>query len=133
MEIGRPNSKNHDRRNLLAKFSFEEDDNTIPAVCKTAVLDFSEEELIEQLMFCLEALPVRFREVIDLYYFKNVSIAGIKAVIGVSESTVRNRLGYGMFLLKKRIFLNLPPAAIRIRESKMDVHLHNGVNGSKNK
>lgn len=57
----------------------------------------------EQLLAHIETLPEKYKEVIHLYYFENKSIQAIKTAIGMSESTVRSRLGYGLFLLKTQM------------------------------
>lgn len=64
---------------------------------------FVEQEIGGQLLYSIETLPAKCREVIILHYLENQSIHDIKATIGMSESTVRNRLGYGLFLLKKKM------------------------------
>jgi len=56
-----------------------------------------------QLPTCIKDLPEKYRKVIQLCYVENQRIHEIKATIGMSESTVRNRLGYGLYLLKKQM------------------------------
>jgi RNA polymerase sigma factor (sigma-70 family) len=60
-------------------------------------------EINQQLLSCIENLPAKCKEVIELYYMENQSIAQIKATIGMSESTVRSRLSYGLYLLKTQM------------------------------
>lgn len=65
--------------------------------------DIPQQEIELKLLSGIELLPAKCREVILLYYFNNQSIKNIQATIGKSESTVRNRLSYGLFLLKQQI------------------------------
>ena len=62
-----------------------------------------QKETEEQLLAHIETLPDKYKEVIHLHYFENKSIQDIKATIGMSESAVRGRLGYGLFLLKTQL------------------------------
>ena len=48
----------------------------------------------------IETLPAKCKKVINQNYSANQTIHEIKARSGVSESTARNRLGYGLHLLK---------------------------------
>jgi RNA polymerase sigma factor (sigma-70 family) len=68
-----------------------------------ALMDWFKKELTTQLLACIENLPAKCKEVIELYYLENQSIHDIKATIGMSESTVRNRLSYGLYLLKTQM------------------------------
>jgi len=70
---------------------------------KLLAQSFSNEEVEAQVLSGLEALPSKYRQVILLHYFNNQSIQNIQATIGKSESTVRNRLSYGLYLLKQQI------------------------------
>ncbi|HEX5153615.1 MAG TPA: sigma-70 family RNA polymerase sigma factor [Parafilimonas sp.] len=63
----------------------------------------SKDELVEKMLVCIENLPPRYKEIIDLYFFQSKTIKEIIPIIGMSESTVRNRLGYSLHLLKKNI------------------------------
>lgn len=62
-----------------------------------------QKETEEQLLAHIETLPEKYKEVIHLHYFENKSIQEIKAIISMSESTVRARLSYGLFLLKTQM------------------------------
>ena len=61
----------------------------------------TEDELTEKILDCIELLPAKYKEAISLYYFQNKGIREMMVVIGMSESTVRSRLSYGLYLLKK--------------------------------
>jgi RNA polymerase sigma-70 factor (ECF subfamily) len=67
----------------------------------------TEEEITTQLLAGIEHLPEKYREVIVLHYIEDQTIHDIKTTMGISESTVRNRLNYGLFLLKN-CFSNKP-------------------------
>ncbi len=49
------------------------------------------------------ALPEKYRTVIHLYYFEEMSIAQIAGVYKISKATVGTRLARGRALLKKRL------------------------------
>jgi RNA polymerase sigma factor (sigma-70 family) len=62
-----------------------------------------QKKINRQLLACIENLPAKCKEIIELYYTENQSIHEIKATIGMSESTVRSRLSYGLYLLKTQM------------------------------
>jgi RNA polymerase sigma factor (sigma-70 family) len=62
-----------------------------------------QKELNQQLLICIENLPAKCKALIVLYYMENQSIHAIRATIGMSESTVRSRLSYGLYLLKTQM------------------------------
>lgn len=45
------------------------------------------------LMHAILALPIKYREVILLYYYENIKYEDIAKIIGISVSTVHSRLG----------------------------------------
>lgn len=60
------------------------------------------EEAVEQtelLKFVL-TLPLKYREVITLFYYEDLTSAEIAALLGMSENTVKTRLRRGRELLK---------------------------------
>lgn len=57
----------------------------------------------DQLAEAVMDLPVKHREVIYLFYFEELSIKEISAVIQVKENTVKTRLKRAKELLKKRL------------------------------
>lgn len=58
------------------------------------------QKTIAELVGCIENLPAKCKKIINLNYPGNQTIHEIKARSGVSESAARNRLGYGLHLLK---------------------------------
>lgn len=56
-----------------------------------------------QLVSVIMMMPVKYREVIYLYYYENLPIKEIALVIGVSENTVKTRLRRAKVLLKERL------------------------------
>ena len=64
---------------------------------------FSQQEVEAQVVSGIETLPGKYKEAIILHYFDNQSIHDIKTTVGKSESTVRNRLNYGLYLLRQQI------------------------------
>ncbi|MDE7319206.1 MAG: RNA polymerase sigma factor [Lachnospiraceae bacterium] len=67
------------RRNV---FSLEE---------QTAEPAFSEPENSE-LFYAVQKLPVRYREVVHLYYYEDYSIREIAALLNISETAIQTRL-----------------------------------------
>ncbi len=68
--------------------------------CGFTSLDATIQQETIALLSCTETLPVKCKEIVNLYYFGNQSKYEIKARPGVNESTVINRLSHGLHLLK---------------------------------
>ncbi|KAF0822992.1 sigma-70 family RNA polymerase sigma factor [Cytobacillus firmus] len=62
------------------------------------LLKRSEEEF---LAFCVLSLPVKYREVVTLYYYEECSIEEIQGLIRVNQNTIKTRLSRGRMKLKK--------------------------------
>ena len=67
-----------------------------------------EESIVDQeerqmLLRAVRELPVRYREVIHLFYYEELSVREIAGVTGRKESTVTSQLTRGRVLLKKRL------------------------------
>ncbi|MFJ7941811.1 sigma-70 family RNA polymerase sigma factor [Peribacillus sp. NPDC096622] len=62
------------------------------------LLKRSEEEFLSM---CVLTLPVKYREVITLYYYEECSIEEIKGMLGVNQNTIKTRLSRGRVKLKK--------------------------------
>ncbi|MGM0842882.1 MAG: sigma-70 family RNA polymerase sigma factor [Bacillota bacterium] len=58
----------------------------------------SEEEVLSR---CVLALPVKYREVITLYYYEDCSIDEIKGLLGLNRNTIKTRLTRGRAKLRK--------------------------------
>ena len=52
---------------------------------------FSEPENSE-LFYAVQKLPVRYREVVHLYYYEDYSIREIAALLNISETAIQTRL-----------------------------------------
>jgi RNA polymerase sigma factor (sigma-70 family) len=61
------------------------------------VLEESEKEIIEAVL----SLPIKYREIFILRFYKSLSIKEISELIGVNESTVKTRLSRGKSKLEK--------------------------------
>ena len=61
------------------------------------------EEEKEMLFRAVSALPVRYREVIHLFYYEELSVREIARVMGRKESTVTSQLTRGRELLRKSL------------------------------
>jgi RNA polymerase sigma-70 factor (ECF subfamily) len=57
---------------------------------------------------CIDALPVEYREIIDLVYYHELSVAEASAVVGIPEGTVKTR----MFNARKRLSELLKDAGV---------------------
>lgn len=58
----------------------------------------SEEEFLS---LCVLSLPVKYREVVTLYYYEECSIDEIKGILEVNANTIKTRLSRGRMKLKK--------------------------------
>lgn len=89
----------HYRKVLLAeKISLE----------KRGTSESTEDEVIQRNEDALLAeevlhLPVKYREVIHLHYFMDMSIREIEQVIGINQNTIKTRLKRAKELLKDRL------------------------------
>ncbi|MGR3763019.1 sigma-70 family RNA polymerase sigma factor [Rossellomorea sp. NS-SX7] len=63
-----------------------------------SVLKRSEEE---SLSMCVLSLPVKYREVITLYYYEECSIEEMKEMLAINSNTIKTRLKRGREKLKK--------------------------------
>lgn len=57
----------------------------------------------DQLISVIMALPVKYREVIYLFYYEDLPIKEIAALTGVGDNTVKTRLRRAKELLKERL------------------------------
>jgi RNA polymerase sigma factor (sigma-70 family) len=78
--------------NLLKQFSHKDDSP------ETRLLMINEKEYLSQTVL---ALPVKYREVIILFYYEEMSIAEIAELLALNENTVKTRLNRGRSLVKK--------------------------------
>lgn len=62
------------------------------------LLKRSEEEFLS---LCVLSLPVKYREVVTLYYYEECSIEEIQGILGVNHNTIKTRLSRGRMKLKK--------------------------------
>lgn len=62
------------------------------------ILKRSEEEFLS---LCVLSLPVKYREVITLYYYEECSIEEITGILAVKPNTIKTRLSRGRVKLKK--------------------------------
>jgi len=57
---------------------------------------------------CIDALSTEYREIVDLVYFHELSVAEASAVLGIPEGTVKTRL----FNARKRLSVLLKDAGV---------------------
>lgn len=62
-----------------------------------SLLKRSEEEFLSK---CVLSLPVKYREVITLYYYEECSIEEMKGILGLNHNTIKTRLNRGRTKLK---------------------------------
>ena len=60
----------------------------------------------ESLNRALDSLPARYRAVIHLYYYEEMSVDEISAVINTKPATIRSRLARGRERLKRELIQN---------------------------
>jgi RNA polymerase sigma factor (sigma-70 family) len=63
-----------------------------------SLLKRSEEVILSR---CVLALPVKYREVITLYYYEDCSIDEIKGLLGLNRNTIKTRLNRGRAKLRR--------------------------------
>jgi RNA polymerase sigma factor (sigma-70 family) len=78
--------------NLLALFSSKDD---LP---EKRLMKRSEEEFLSR---CVLSLPVKYREVLTLYYYEECSIDEIRVMLELNPNTIKTRLNRGRAKLKK--------------------------------
>lgn len=62
-----------------------------------------DKELVRELMYEIETLPTKIREVIVLHYFEGFQVEEISGMLGLSLSAVKMRLKRGRDILKQQI------------------------------
>ncbi len=62
--------------------------------------EFSKKEIEKKVKNCIKELPVIYREIIDLYYFENLSYEEISDVLKIPSGTVAIRLSRAKKILK---------------------------------
>ena len=65
-----------------------------------------EDERYEALNRALDILPARYRAVIHLYYYEEMSVDEISAVLNTKPATIRSRLARGRERLKRELTQN---------------------------
>jgi RNA polymerase sigma-70 factor, ECF subfamily len=77
-----------------------------PIAPETADGESNERELKTELARCIDKLPIKYREVLVLYYFEELSYEEIAEVLHIPASTVGVRLSRGKAMFKE-LFKNL--------------------------
>jgi len=97
----------------LKRFPEEELDeraaNTIEDPADDPASSFERKETGSVLRECLSGLPREHREIIDLVYFHEKSIAEVAEIVGIPRNTVKTR----MFSARKRLATMLQAAGIK--------------------
>ena len=69
---------------------------------ETAIQRQTENEVADQVL----ALPIKYREVIVLFYYQELTSKEIAYMLNLSENTIKTRLKRAKALLKKNLFVN---------------------------
>ncbi|MCU9613541.1 sigma-70 family RNA polymerase sigma factor [Caldibacillus lycopersici] len=75
--------------------------NSDKRIENTLELEWMKKQDANELLHCLMDLPVKYREVVILYYFKEMTTKEISIILMVKEGTVRTRLDRGRDKLKQ--------------------------------
>jgi RNA polymerase sigma factor (sigma-70 family) len=70
---------------------------------KTPESDLMESEFRRELSQCVLELPVKYREVIILFYYEELTYHQITQLLGISNQTIKSRLYRGRNLLRKKL------------------------------
>jgi RNA polymerase sigma-70 factor, ECF subfamily len=63
--------------------------------------DYEKEELVNNVRDCLQALPLKYREILTLFYLEDRSYEEISDILRISMGTVATRINRGKIRLKK--------------------------------
>ncbi|WP_245631794.1 sigma-70 family RNA polymerase sigma factor [Alicyclobacillus ferrooxydans] len=88
----------HVRHELLPKEEALQDEVAPLNTEATVIERISNDEVWQQ----VSELPVKYREVVVLYYLRDLSTKEVADVLGISDEAVRTRLHRGRSLLKER-------------------------------
>ncbi len=75
-------------------------------ICNGLEEDILKKEEAEELLGVVRSLPVKYKKVIHLFYYEEMSVKQISGVLDVKESTVQTRLARGRELIKKKLERN---------------------------
>jgi RNA polymerase sigma-70 factor (ECF subfamily) len=90
-----------------AELQHQQENDPCPAPSPVTIVIQNEAAL--HLSRCIELLPEKHREVIQLRFFEDASLPDMAAVLGCSVGTVKSRLHHALTKLRK-MKLNLPDA-----------------------
>ena len=68
-----------------------------------APFDIEKQEEYQELYQMIQKLPTKYKDVILLFYYKELSYEEISQILGIPEGTVRSRLARARTKLKKMI------------------------------
>ncbi|AST94247.1 hypothetical protein BC6307_06385 [Sutcliffiella cohnii] len=83
----------------------------------------ADEKLIEMdeyqiIAKCLFKLPIKYREVLTLFYYEDLTIAEISRILSINESNVRTRLSRGREKFKKIYLKEVEEIEGKVRQTK---------------
>ena len=67
----------------------------------TLEADYEKNEQTFEVVKCVAKLPLKYREVIHLFYYEDMSIEKISKITGKNKSTIQTQLDRGRKMLKK--------------------------------
>lgn len=71
--------------------------------CNGLEEDILKKEEAEELLNVVQSLPVKYKKVIHLFYYEEMSVKQISCILDMKESTVQTRLARGRELIKKKL------------------------------
>lgn len=77
--------------------------DTLSSTEKAIELKLVKKDETEELINNLLALPLKYREVIFLHYYEELSLAEMEKLLELKQSTIKSRLHYARLLLKKSL------------------------------
>lgn len=77
-------------------------------ISEEAFLNIPDEHALDveermHLLNAVKALPIKYSEIIILYYYEGLNVADIAGIIGIAENSVYSRLSRAREMLKKKL------------------------------
>lgn len=80
-----------------------DNDDLISMLYQNAQADFEERERHGQIIAAVRELPIKYRSVVHLYYYEDLSVKEIAGILKQKETTVQTRLMRAREMLKEKI------------------------------
>jgi RNA polymerase sigma-70 factor (ECF subfamily) len=89
----------HYKKTVITEIIFSSETDDSP---ETVYLHTEQKQMVSQLIL---QLPIKYREVIVLYYFKDLSMEEASAVLGMNLNTLKSRLRRAKMMLESKLRL----------------------------